>query len=79
VLYGSWRDQVVVGRPDDPSTVGLDGSGGPIWNHLMELGDVDTVVHRIADDFAIDLETARRDVTTFVDDLIERRLVSARR
>lgn len=54
--------------------MGLNGSGGTIWKHIGSTSE-DAIAQQVADEFDLDLETARSDVEEFVRELLERELI----
>jgi hypothetical protein len=57
------------------NTLGLNATGSFVWKHLEE-DNVDGIAARVAEEFSIDVDSARRDVEAFIEQLISRNLVS---
>ena len=53
----------------------LNGSGSRIWALIQEHRDLDRIQLALEDEYGIDAETARRDVTRLIDDLESRGLI----
>jgi hypothetical protein len=54
---------------------GLDPVGARIWSHLQEGCDVEATSLRLTDEFDVDPERARADVSALVDDLLAKELL----
>lgn len=55
--------------------LGLNPVGAFIWSHLPD-HDAEAVAHALAGRFDVDLETARDDVRTFLDELLAEGLIT---
>jgi Coenzyme PQQ synthesis protein D (PqqD) len=73
---GSWVDgEFLVLRADTGAVCSLNNSGAEIWGAIDASVTVEEIAKRIADTFAVNIETARADVFTFVDRLLQKGLV----
>lgn len=61
--------------PDGPPVV-LDGPGAVVWRALVPGGSLGDVVDRVAAEVGASAEVVAADVVTFVDQLVDGRLVA---
>jgi Coenzyme PQQ synthesis protein D (PqqD) len=65
---GCWVDgEFLVLRADTGAVCSLNNSGAEIWNAIDGGLTVEEIAQRIANTFAISVETARADAFTFID------------
>lgn len=55
---------------------GLDPVGSRIWDLLIETGDPEIVLQRIAEEYDVSGDVARRDLEQLLHELIEKKLIS---
>ena len=60
---------------DLESVFTLNEVGGRVWELLDDCGDADSVAARLTEEFEVDLETARADVTELLEQLRQMKAV----
>jgi hypothetical protein len=78
VAHREIEGQVLLLTPDDDVLYTLNGTGKLAWELLASGASPREIAARIAATYAIDLETAERDVAAFLDELERRGVVSRR-
>jgi hypothetical protein len=75
-----WRreaDEVFLLHAGNGACLGLDDVGGRIWELLIETGEVQETVSRLAAEFGASQETVRPDVERLAADLVRRGFLRA--
>lgn len=70
-------DELVVLDLDGSTYMSVNSVGALLWHRLVEGAGIDDLILVLRDTYDIDEPTARRDVSTFVDDLRARGLLDS--
>ncbi len=76
VLYQTVADEAVLLNINDNHYYGLDDIAARIWTLLMECGEVDAVVARMLQEYAVDEATLRTDISALLVELEKRGLIA---
>jgi hypothetical protein len=69
VIYGMYKEQIVIGNLTTQESFYLTGVAADIWQAMMEYGDIEKVMTSLLGSYDVEEVTLRRDVETFVGDL----------
>lgn len=75
ILWRIIEDKVVLLDMDEARTIILNEVGSCIWIELEAEKEINELIIKVTAGFDIDEETARKDVSTFIDDMIKRDLI----
>ncbi len=75
VVWRELDEQIVIFDTARNQYFGLEGSGGAMWQALVENGSTEAALKSLADDFDADPAELRRDLDTLVKNLVERGLL----
>ena len=70
VIFQTLHDEVVLLNLTEHEYYGLDPVGADVWQLLLKHGNIADVVKSLQSIYAVDEETARRDVETLVQELM---------
>lgn len=74
-LSAEVNGETVILAPD-MKYIRLDGTGGVIWELVNSGASLETILDSLCEQYDVDRETARRDVTAFLHDLAAKGVVS---
>ncbi len=75
VIFSENNDTVVLGDLESKKTYRLNGTAATIWKTIIESGNGETVIQNLIQRYEIDAEALRRDVTAFINDLLNEGLL----
>ncbi len=75
VLYQTVGDEIVLLDMTNQEYFGLDSVGADVWKLILEHRDIAAVAGRLASIYAIDEQTARRDIEPLISDLMAAKLL----
>lgn len=75
VLYQMVGDEVVLLDMATQEYFGLDSIGADVWHLILEHRDVAAVAKLLAGIYAVDEQTARRDIEPLISDLLAAKLL----
>ena len=76
VVYRILDGQILLLRPGDPRPFRLNETGTRLWQMMERPARVADLIRRVANRYRIDTDRAAPDVTAFLADLMERRLIT---
>jgi len=75
VIASEVEDEVVMMSLKNGKYYGLDNIGGDIWKMLEEPQSVIDVCRKLMQEYKVDIDTCKKDVLVFIEDLIEQEII----
>lgn len=69
-IYQALHDEVVLLNLKSQQYFGLNDVGSEMWRLLIQYGDVETVAHKICEDYDADPEVVRKDLELLIERLM---------
>jgi hypothetical protein len=75
IIQSKIDDEVVMLDVESGFYFGLNSVGSVIWGHLADWISIDELTQRLMTQFDIDQETCRTDTETFLEQLLEKKII----